>query len=395
MKTTPPLFHLVLLIAASISCLATAKADPAASVSAAGWTRVNDDDAAITYSAKILPGANDDYYDKDMHSGTAVGEWCTFSFTGTGVKWIGGKAGDHGKADVYLDGKLDATIDSTAPSWLKQQEIYARTGLSNGPHLFMLRIKTSGYQDVDAFEYQTLKPAPKMSAGKFLPEETPSYKFLPGQAPYLNPTQHYPLGNGVAMVVGWPTGEWSQLNGPGYSTPNFLTSEVVTLEIDGVETPLLVQMKRARKTGIYYGAAACGDLQVHLIDDGCWGQPWLSRLVMIDNTPGSVSHDVQVKATVKPEKAPGITQWLVENGEHQNCGVAIQADTSVDISGFGGKNVTNKSVVFPSPIPRAPHPSPRIPMPSRRRFITSLPANPTTLRFAIISVRTRRPTLIS
>jgi hypothetical protein len=123
MKTTPSLFRVVLPIAASIICLATARADfsPSVppSVSADGWTRVNDDDDAVTYSDNMHGGANGDYYNKDMHSGTAVGEWCTFSFTGTGVKWIGGKEVNHGKADVYIDGKLDATVDSSATSWLK------------------------------------------------------------------------------------------------------------------------------------------------------------------------------------------------------------------------------------------------------------------------------------
>ena len=352
MKTTQPLFRVVLLIAASISGLATAKADFTPSlapvVSADGWTRVNDDDDAITYSDNIHGGANNDYYNKDMHSGTAVGEWCTFSFVGTGVKWIGGKADNHGKADVYIDGKLDATVDSSAPlsSWLKQQEIYTKTGLSNGPHLFMFRIKTSGYQDVDAFEFQAHGAAPKMARETSLPENAPAYAFLPLQVPYLNPPRHYPIGNGADFAVSQTSGEWNQLSGPGYSTPNFISSESLTLEVDGAEKPLVVAMKRARETGVYYGVTACGDLLVHLIDYAGTGRPWLSRLVIIDSTPGAGSHDVRVEATVMPAKDPGITHRLVDSGDQKNCGMTIQADTTADNPGFGGKNVATKSVVI-------------------------------------------------
>jgi hypothetical protein len=168
---------------------------------------------------------------------------------------------------------------------------------------------------------------------------------LPEQVPYLNTPQRYPVGNGVDMAVGEASGEWSQLAGPGYTSPNFITSETLTLEVDGVEQPLHVEMKRARKTGVYYGYTVCGDLQVRLIDDACWGQPGISRLVMIDNTSATVSHNVQIKAMVQPITGTGITHWLVKDVDNEDCGMAIQADTSVWMRS-GKKNLTNKSVVI-------------------------------------------------
>ncbi|MCE0499324.1 MAG: hypothetical protein LV481_15395 [Methylacidiphilales bacterium] len=168
---------------------------------------------------------------------------------------------------------------------------------------------------------------------------------LPEQVPYLNTPQRYPVGNGVAMAVGEATGEWSQLAGPGYTSPNFITSEALTLEIDGVEQPLRVEMKRARETGVYYGFTVCGDLQVRLIDYACWGQPWISRLVMIDNTSGAVSHSVRIKAMVLPKAGAGMTHWLVKDADNEDCGIAIKADASVWMPS-GGKNVADKSVVI-------------------------------------------------
>jgi hypothetical protein len=328
--------QLILIALATMSVLGRAPIF-AGDSSLSGWTRVNDDDPSVSYSANVGTHSNGDYYNKDMHSAQAVGDWCKFSFVGTAVKWIGGKNLDHGKADVYVDGKLDATVDSTAPTWLTQQELYTKTGLNNGPHVLMIQNKTADYQDFDAFEYFAPPPAPP--APKNLGNMT-----LPAQVPYLNPAHRYPLGNGVAMAVGGPTGEWSQLSGPGYTTPNYVNSESLALQIDGVERPLNVEMKRARETGVYYGVVAWGDLQVWLIDYAPRGRPSITRLVMIDNISTTASHDVRLRAMIRPRSDAGMTKWLVKDAEQNRCGMAIQADTTVEVP-YGGKGATDRSVV--------------------------------------------------
>jgi hypothetical protein len=322
---------------AFLAFAAPAQADESSSAAAHGpssyvWNRVNDRDASIAYSAKAGPCSD------SSHDASAVGEWCKFSFTGTGVKWIGGKDNNHGTADVYLDGKRMATVDTTAPARLNLQELYVKTGLSDEPHLLMIQLKTSGYQDFDGFEY--LAPPGALPAAKNL-----EHIFLPWQVPYLNTKQNYPLGNGVAMAVGEATGEWKQLNGPGYSSPNYISSEVLKLEVDGAEQTLPLEMKRARETGVFYGVANCGDLQVRLIDYGCWGQPWLSRFVMIDNLSGTTPHDVQVEALVKPGTATGITHWLVKDAQQNGSALAVKGDKTVNM-GFAGMNHKDKAVVI-------------------------------------------------
>jgi hypothetical protein len=329
------IFCLWLMLGLSVTADTTA-APPSA------WIRVNDDDAAVAYSANVEKTANNDYFNKDLHDTQTIGEWCKFSFAGTGVKWIGSKNTDHGKADVFIDGKLDATIDTTATSWQFQQELYVKTGLIEGPHQLMIQVKTPGYQDFDAFEYWgTPPPPPAPPAPKNLGNVV-----LPDQVPYLNPKQRYPLGNGVAMAVGEANGQWSQLSGPGYTTPNFINSESLTLEVDGIVEPLSMEMKRAAKTGIYYGYAVRGDLQVRLIDYACPGEFWLSRLILIDNTSTKDVHDVRVRAIVAPKTAAGYTPWLVKDSDQKRCGVAIQADTTVTIPSNGENNIANRSVII-------------------------------------------------
>jgi hypothetical protein len=218
---------------------------------------------------------------------------------------------------------------------LQQQEIYTKTGLSSGPHHLKIQLKTGGFQDFDAFDYLALPP-PARNLGHVL---------LPPQVPYLNTRHRYPVGNGVAMAVGEANGQWSQLAGPGFTTPNFIESEDLTLEIDGVVQPLQVEMKRAEKTGIYYGFKPCHDLQVHLIDYAPRGQSRISRLVLIDNVSPTASHDVRVRAMVQPRMASGMTEEFAQDANQQRCGVFIQADTTTEVP-WGGKTIANKSVVI-------------------------------------------------
>jgi len=168
---------------------------------------------------------------------------------------------------------------------------------------------------------------------------------LPDQVPYLNAKHRYPIGNGVAIAVGDGSGDWYKLTGLGYTNPNFITSENLTLEIDGVEQPIRLEMKRARETGVYYGVSVLGDLQVRLIDYARWGQPWISRLVMIDNTSRAISHEVRIRAMVHPITKAGMTHWLVKDAHDEYCGMVIKADTSAVIN-WGTKNLKDRSVAI-------------------------------------------------
>jgi len=124
------------------------------------WTTVNDDDPSATYAPGISSGNSDGYFHGDVHTANNVGDWASFSFVGKGVKWIGAKNVDHDEADVYIDGVLDATVSAKGPQWIKQQELYVKTGLPLGPHTMKIVVKTPHYQDFDAFAF--LAPAPRL-----------------------------------------------------------------------------------------------------------------------------------------------------------------------------------------------------------------------------------------
>lgn len=79
-----------------------------------------------------------------------------FSFTGTQVQWIGMRTPDGGKADVYLDGAFQGTLDLCHPEEQFPVVIWTSAVLVSGPHA--LEIKRAGancglnWVVVDAFE---------------------------------------------------------------------------------------------------------------------------------------------------------------------------------------------------------------------------------------------------
>jgi hypothetical protein len=324
--------------AAALLVSATALVADAANPSGDVWTRVNDSESAVSYSPGMKQMLIDGYYQNDMHASMAPDEWCQFSFVGTGAKWIGAKNVNHGTADVYLDGKLDATVSTESPSWLMQQALYTKTGLTDGLHSLKIVVKAGGYEDFDAFEY--LAP-PARSPG---PIDLGSVD-LPAQVPYLNVPHRYPVGNGVVAAVCGPTGQWVQLAGPGYTAPNFINTETLALELDGAELPLSVEMKRAEKTGVFYGSTTRGDLDISLIDYTCRGQPWITRLLLVTNTSPTASHDVRVSAQIAPKTDRGLTHWLTKDAAGNDNGFTIQADANTGL--FCGSNkAPDKSVTI-------------------------------------------------
>src|SRR6266699_3572426 len=93
---------------------------------------------------------------------TTPGAQATFTFTGTGISWIGARGTQSGIARVSLDGVLVAVVDLYSPTEQIQAEVFAATGLADTSHT--LTIEGTGQQNafsqnalivVDAFEVTT------------------------------------------------------------------------------------------------------------------------------------------------------------------------------------------------------------------------------------------------
>jgi len=66
------------------------------------------------------------------------GSRATFTFNGTGVRWIGYRDEWSGIANVYIDGSLKATVDTYATPYKARVTNYSISGLSSGSHTIVI-----------------------------------------------------------------------------------------------------------------------------------------------------------------------------------------------------------------------------------------------------------------
>jgi len=109
-------------------------------VTAPGF-RVQETSPAITYSAGWAPDNRDKAYSEGISAESNVtGAQATFTFVGTGVRWIGARGPQTGMARVLLDGVPVADIDTYALTEGPQHTDFAVTGLARGTHTLTIQI---------------------------------------------------------------------------------------------------------------------------------------------------------------------------------------------------------------------------------------------------------------
>ena len=192
------------------------------------WTTVNDNDisSGVSYGPNWSYNnqqTNPQYYQNDAHYSFTIGAYVQFTFTGTQVKWIGGKNNDHGKADVYIDDYKVATIDTYNAIKIAQQELFVSDVLSRGQqHTIKIVVtdQTSGSQychDIDAFKYinasSTSTPTPT-------PTATVTPTLTPTPTPTSIPSGHTDEFNSATLDSAWSwvrqdSANWSLTENPG------------------------------------------------------------------------------------------------------------------------------------------------------------------------------------
>ncbi|MCL2582687.1 MAG: GDSL-type esterase/lipase family protein [Streptosporangiales bacterium] len=95
-----------------------------------------------THAGASLHYTHGDYQQTEANSDRPNAS-VSLAFHGTGVEWVGPRGANSGIADVYLDGKQVATVDTYDPvTKLFQQDLYQAQGLAPGRHI--LTIKPAG-----------------------------------------------------------------------------------------------------------------------------------------------------------------------------------------------------------------------------------------------------------
>lgn len=126
------------------------------------WEQIENSGYYLGTGKGITPPEDDDY----LASEPAYAE---FTFTGTGIQWIGESNFLCGIAEVYIDGEKVSTVDSfTAPKIINQFVNFSMEGLPYGEHT--IKIVATGLKNaastqypgtrvlIDAFRYITDTP---------------------------------------------------------------------------------------------------------------------------------------------------------------------------------------------------------------------------------------------
>ncbi|MCX7748383.1 MAG: anti-sigma factor domain-containing protein [Clostridia bacterium] len=121
---------------------------------------VDDLSNKITYSLEWSRIRNAEFYKDSAFRASKAGSYAQFHFNGTGIIWYGAVGNNQGKADVYIDDVLDATVDCFSEEPLVGNIIiYKRVGLEMGEHTIKIVVKgenSSPSQDteiiIDALE---------------------------------------------------------------------------------------------------------------------------------------------------------------------------------------------------------------------------------------------------
>jgi hypothetical protein len=101
--------------------------------------KVDDTDSTVHLNGTWSSFSSFADYQGSVHYSNDTGVNVQYTFTGTGIQWIGNKESNDGKANVYIDGNLDASnIDLYSYPNQTQQVLYSKTGLSYGSHIILI-----------------------------------------------------------------------------------------------------------------------------------------------------------------------------------------------------------------------------------------------------------------
>ncbi|WP_230322617.1 cohesin domain-containing protein, partial [Turicibacter sanguinis] len=88
----------------------------------------------IVYTGSWTSISNSQYSDGAVLASEDKGDTIEFKFNGTGFEWYGHVNDWRGKAEVYIDGILDHTVDQYSKVSNPNKLVYSKEGLTNGEH---------------------------------------------------------------------------------------------------------------------------------------------------------------------------------------------------------------------------------------------------------------------
>ena len=114
--------------------------------------QVQETDPAIAYSGAWAPDNRDKAYNQGAAAESdTTGATATFTFSGTGVSWIGARGPQTGTARISIDGAFVQDIDTYAPTEGPQHTDFSVTGLPAGTHTLTIEVTGRNPASTDAW----------------------------------------------------------------------------------------------------------------------------------------------------------------------------------------------------------------------------------------------------
>src|SRR6266496_2218035 len=122
-------------------------------------TQTQETDPSLAYGTGWILDNRDKAYNQGVSAeSNTVGAQATFTFTGTGIRWIGARGPQTGIARVFLDGAFVEDIDTYALTEGPQHTDFTATGLAAGTHALTIEVagknpvSTNFWILIDAFD---------------------------------------------------------------------------------------------------------------------------------------------------------------------------------------------------------------------------------------------------
>jgi hypothetical protein len=126
----------------------------------ANTTRVEDGAISVVYGGVWYTASSSQLSGGSGHESNTIGSTASYAFIGTGITWISYICScEAGIANVYVDGKFAASVDTYAPTPKAQVPVFTVSNLTPGVHILTIEVTgqydprgESAYVMVDAFD---------------------------------------------------------------------------------------------------------------------------------------------------------------------------------------------------------------------------------------------------
>jgi hypothetical protein len=117
-------------------------------------TRIPDSSRSITYQGRWSTAAHRSYYGGSVHWTKVTGAKASLVFTGDRIRLIGPSGPTRGKAKVYIDGRLKATVNLYSARFQARRVLFSAAVQDGSHRITIVAVATRGRPVVaiDAFE---------------------------------------------------------------------------------------------------------------------------------------------------------------------------------------------------------------------------------------------------